>query len=211
MQMKQSYRILVLCAAWLLAADCCFALEDDFPKPKGDGPAVLVLAGGRPWVGDGFASMLVKSGCCVTGLNSVWLNGLGGASIKHFLTDLEEPVAKDGITSAFGDLSRYKLVVITGIPQEKLELLYTAEIAAVQRIGELNPRITRARENVGLPFVRETSFGTSWISEKGGALFFNDRISHMKLDLPENWLIEGHVGTELHNIPAETVLHLIKK
>jgi hypothetical protein len=126
------------CAACLLlAVGYCFALPDDLPKAQGTGPSVLVLAGGRPWVGNGFASMLSKSGCSVTGLSSVWLDGFGGASIKSFLTDLEEPTPKDGITPAFADLSRYKLVVITGMPQQKLELLYTPErIAALRQYVE---------------------------------------------------------------------------
>jgi len=85
------------------------------------------------------------------------------------------------------------------------------EIAAVRRIGALNPRLSRAREHVGLPFVRETPFGTSWISDKGGALFFYDRVGRITLDLPENWAIEGHDGKELRNVPEETVLLLVNK
>ena len=80
------HRIVLICVVWFSAAGNCHALADDLPKAKGKGPSVLVLAGGRPWVGDGFASMLANSGCFVTGLNSVWLDGLGGASIKDFLT-----------------------------------------------------------------------------------------------------------------------------
>ncbi len=137
MRMNRFHRMVLFCVVCLSVWGICHALADDLPKPKGDGPAVLVLAGGRPWVGDGFSSMLVQSGCCVTGLNSVWLDGLGGASIKTFLTDLEEPEAKDGITPAFADLSIYKLVVITGIPQQQLELLYTAErISALRQFVE---------------------------------------------------------------------------
>ncbi len=136
--MKQCRRIAFFgTASLLLATACCLARPDDLPQAKGKEPAVLVLVGGRPWVGNGFVSMLSQSGCAVTGLNSVWLDGLGGASIKNFLTDLEEPTPKDGITPAFADLSRYKLVVITGMPQQKLELLYTAErIAALRRYVE---------------------------------------------------------------------------
>ncbi|OQA87572.1 MAG: hypothetical protein BWY31_00740 [Lentisphaerae bacterium ADurb.Bin242] len=107
------------------------------PEAVGKGPAVLVLTGGRPWVGKGFASMLARSGCSVTGLDSVYLDGLGGASIKTFLTDLREPEPKDGITPALKNLDRFKLVIVTGIPERFLVKLYTPErIAALRRYVE---------------------------------------------------------------------------
>lgn len=107
------------------------------PEAVGKGSSVLVLAGGRPWVGKGFASMIAGSGCSVTGLDSIYLNGLGGASIKTFLTDLKEPEPKDGITPAMKNLERYKLVIVTGIPEKFLLKLYTPErIAALRRYVE---------------------------------------------------------------------------
>jgi len=81
----------------------------------------------------------------------------------------------------------------------------------VKRIGNLNPPIARARENVGMPFVRETPFGTSWISDKGGALFFYDAVKEIKLDLPEGWTVDGYSGSTLRNIPENTVILLKKK
>ena len=48
----------------------------------------------------------------------------------------------------------------------------------------------------GMPFIRETPFGTTWIGEKGGALFFWDTADKVTVDLPEGWKISIR-GNEL--------------
>ena len=61
------------------------------PVPRGKGENVLLFHGSRPWVAGNTAAFLSESGCRVTTLDSKYLDGLGGASIKTFLTDLVEP------------------------------------------------------------------------------------------------------------------------
>ncbi len=112
-------------------------VSDMLPKAIGKGAPVLILAGGRPWVGEGLASLIAQSGCSVTGLSSEYLDGLGGASLKIFLTDKTEPAPKDGITPALKDLNRFKLVIVTGIPEKLLAKFYTPErIDALRRYVE---------------------------------------------------------------------------
>ena len=97
------------------------------PAPSGNGENVLLFHGARPWVGKNTATFLSESGCRVTLLDSKYLDGLGGASIKAFLTDLVEPKPLDGITPAMERLSNYKLVVITAILPELQKKFFTPE------------------------------------------------------------------------------------
>ena len=103
------------------------------PAPKGKGPHVLLLSGGRPWTGEEAAALLVKAGCKVTLLDSTYLDGFGGASTKKFFSDLVEPPKMDGITPAFRDLSRYRLVVFNAIPAKLLDKLLSQERIALLR------------------------------------------------------------------------------
>lgn len=97
------------------------------PVPSGKGENVLLFHGSRPWVAGHTAAFLSESGCRVTTLDSKYLDGLGGASIKVFLTDLVEPEAMDGITPAMERLKDYKLVVVTAIPPEMQKKFFTPE------------------------------------------------------------------------------------
>ncbi len=100
---------------------------EKLPKPIGKGEKMLLFHGSRPWVGKFTAQMLAKCGGSVTLLDSTYLDGMGGASIKTFLTDLVEPKARDGITPAMLRLAEYKLVIITAIPAEMQEKMFTPE------------------------------------------------------------------------------------
>ena len=82
------------------------------------------------------------------------------------------------------------------------------ELAKVERMAKLNPHINKAQQLVGYPYIRETPFGTSWISEKGGALFFYDGVKELKVDLPEGWRIEGAEGDVLRDVKPDTVVYL---
>ena len=95
------------------------------PEPKGKGPHVLLLSGGRPWTGNDAAALLRHGGCRVTLLDSVYLDGFGGASTKVFLSDLKEPPKLDGITPAFDNLKAYRLVIFNAIPAPLLEKMLT--------------------------------------------------------------------------------------
>ena len=82
------------------------------------------------------------------------------------------------------------------------------ELKAVQRIGELNRTINRANEHVPTPFVRETAFGTAWVGDDTGALFFYHPVKKLKLQLPPDWVLMGE--EPLENIPAYSV-RLLKR
>lgn len=97
------------------------------PAPQGQGEDVLLFHGARPWVSGAATTFLRDSGCRVTTLDSKYLDGLGGASIKVFLTDLTEPKPLDGITPAMERLSDYKLVIVTAIPPELQKKFFTPE------------------------------------------------------------------------------------
>ena len=97
------------------------------PAPRGKGENVLLFHGSRPWVAGNTAAFLSESGCRVTTLDSKYLDGLGGASIKAFLSDLVEPEPMDGITPAMERLSDYKLVIVTAIPPELQKKFFTPE------------------------------------------------------------------------------------
>ena len=79
------------------------------------------------------------------------------------------------------------------------------EIQKIERMGRLNPLINKAQANVGYPFIRETPFGTLWISEKGGALFFYDAVEELKVELPDGWSIEGVPGNVLKNVKPDSI------
>ncbi len=97
------------------------------PLPSGNGPDMLLLSGGRPWVGNAVANTFAAGGYRVKLLNSVYLAGLGGASIKITPTDPVEPEPLDGITPEFNRTNRYKIIVINDIPQELQARLLTPE------------------------------------------------------------------------------------
>ena len=102
------------------------------PKPKGNGPGMLLLSGGRPWVGNSVATNFADGGYRVKLLNSVYLDGMGGASIKITPNDPVEPEPLDGITPEFERLDSYKIIVINDIPQNMQRKLLTPE-----RVGKL--------------------------------------------------------------------------
>ena len=121
---------MMTCLAAALAVVSAAAGELRLPgKTVGpaDGPRILLLHGGRPWVSHGFAQNLANAGACVTELSSVYLDGLGGASIKPHMSDNTEPVAFDGVTPAFSDLGAYDLVLVSHIPSGLQDRLFTPE------------------------------------------------------------------------------------
>ncbi|MCQ2379157.1 MAG: hypothetical protein MJ016_08170 [Victivallaceae bacterium] len=116
---------------------------------------LLLFHGNRPWVANDTADTLAKAGLCVTCVNSVYLDGLGGASIKTFLTDKEEPKAKDGITPSFAQLGQYKAVLFTAIPAANMKKIFTA------------PRIEALKKYV----------------QDGGTVFFNGSVPDSLQDI----------------------------
>ncbi len=102
-------------------------LEGIFGRPKstGNGPEVLALVGGRPWVGNGLGKSFINAGFRVELLNGVYLDGKSGASIKQTPTDPVEPKALDGITPNFAKLDKFAAVVVAGIPEKFQKEIFT--------------------------------------------------------------------------------------
>lgn len=102
-------------------------LEGIFPRPKSKtgGPKMLALSGGRPWVGNLFSRHHIDAGADVTLLNSVYLAGEGGASIKQTPTDKAEPEPLDYITPEFERLNSYAIVAVNGIPAANQRRIFT--------------------------------------------------------------------------------------
>jgi len=73
---------------------------------------ILLFHGGRPWTARDVALTLRTAGGEVTLVDSAGLAGLGGASIKTFLTDPVEPEPRDEITPEFARLTQYDVVII---------------------------------------------------------------------------------------------------
>lgn len=97
------------------------------PLPKSDGPKIMLFSGGRPWVGNGVGAMLNKCGASTMVINSVYLDGQGGASINAFPTDEKELVPLDGITPALAELDNYKLFIVNDIPRQNQKNIFTEE------------------------------------------------------------------------------------
>jgi hypothetical protein len=65
------------------------------------------------------------------------------------------------------------------------------ELELVAEIGRLNRIFLQAKELVGIPFVQQTSFGTSWISPTGAALFVWNPVAEMTLEIPDDWRVRA--------------------
>ncbi len=61
------------------------------------------------------------------------------------------------------------------------------ELAYLQKIKNYMPAINAALDN-GMPFIRETPFGTTWISDKGAALFCFNGVKDLSVSLPEGFI-----------------------
>ena len=135
--MKSCGRKIVLLAALVLALTANAAVE--LPKPKGSGPEMLLFCGSRPWIANNCRDFLAPAGFKVTLIGPELLNGLGGAPLRKFLHESaeKEPPKKDGITPAFAQLDRYKLVVINAIPANFQREFFTPErIVALKKFVE---------------------------------------------------------------------------
>ena len=108
--------------------------EEQLPKLQGNSPyRVLLLNGGRPWQGQDAIRNFKNAGTRVCGLESKYLAGEGGASIKLNIRDKVEPVPFDGITPAFRKLKNFNIVVFHLIPEKNMRNILTKErIAALK-------------------------------------------------------------------------------
>lgn len=70
---------------------------------------------------------------------------------------------------------------------------------------DLVARFNEAIDATGMPYVRETPFGTCWFGPKGGALFFWNPTKKVKINLPKGWTIKGVNGNILENVPGDAI------
>lgn len=128
---------------------------------------------------------------CMVGANPGTWDLSGFIALDYFRTSMYGcfyPISVDGVVTGFDRL-----------PNEN-------EI--VKHIFTLVPRINKALDHVGPQYITETPFGTQWMSDKGGALFFYDSVKELKVNLPKGWTIDGVKGNVLKNIPRESVILL---
>ena len=85
------------------------------------------------------------------------------------------------------------------------------EVVRANRMVSLVPKFNEALDNTGMPFVRETEFGTTWIGEKGGALFFWNPAKKVTVNLPAGWKIKGVDGNVLTDVKEDAIYLLEKK
>ncbi len=85
------------------------------------------------------------------------------------------------------------------------------EVVRANRMVSLVPKFNEALDNTGMPYIRETEFGTTWIGEKGGALFFWHPAKKVTVNLPDGWKIKGVNGNVLTDVKADAIYLLEKK
>ncbi|MCQ2353144.1 MAG: hypothetical protein MJ033_06670 [Victivallaceae bacterium] len=85
------------------------------------------------------------------------------------------------------------------------------EVVRANRMVSLVPKFNETLDHVGMPFIRETSFGTTWISDKGGALLFWNPAKKVTVDLPQGWKIRGVEGNVLADVKGDSIYLLEKK
>ena len=85
------------------------------------------------------------------------------------------------------------------------------EVVRANRMVSLVPKFNDALDNTGMPYIRETEFGTTWIGEKGGALFFWNPAKKVTVNLPDGWKIKGVSGNVLTDVKADAIYLLEKK
>ncbi|MCQ2379993.1 MAG: hypothetical protein MJ025_03610, partial [Victivallaceae bacterium] len=101
-------------------------------QPKAIGPGkvpVFAYNGGRPWVGHDCMAPIASAGGKLFLFDSVYLAGLGGASIKQHMGDKTEPPARDGFTQSFQKMSEQgpaaaRVAVFNYIPIKNMEKIF---------------------------------------------------------------------------------------
>ncbi len=84
------------------------------------------------------------------------------------------------------------------------------ELERAKKVFELVKPFNAALDATGMPWIRETEFGTTWISDKGGALCFLNGVKRAQVTLPTGYRIQGVEGDTLTDIPAGSVYILEK-
>lgn len=75
------------------------------------------------------------------------------------------------------------------------------EIAHLNDMAHYTKFICEVLDSCGMPFIRETDFGTSWISDKAGALFFYNAVDDFHAELPDGFIPVKMITEKERNIP----------
>ena len=147
---------------------------------------VLLFHGSRPWTGKATARLLGKAGLDVTLVDSSGLAGLGGASIKQFLTDEAEPEPRDDITPAFERLDDYAVVIVSAmLPADQAQFFTAERIQKLQSYLERGGGLITA-ENVPAAMAPLLPVAFQPGRKKGLAVLCRVRDS-VFAGLPETW------------------------
>ncbi|MCQ2379748.1 MAG: hypothetical protein MJ025_02345 [Victivallaceae bacterium] len=85
------------------------------------------------------------------------------------------------------------------------------ELGRSRRASGFIRKFNETIDHVGMPYVRETEFGTVWIGNKGGALFFWNPAKKVTVELPDGWSIRGVKGNVLTDVKPDTIILLDAK
>ena len=85
------------------------------------------------------------------------------------------------------------------------------EAARGKRAVSFVPEFNRALDFVGMPYIRETDFGTVWYGKGGAVMFFWNPVKKLTLDLPDGWKIRGVEGNVLNDVKGDSIIYIDRK
>ena len=80
-----------------------------------------------------------------------------------------------------------------------------------RRASALVPKFNAALDFVGMPYIRESEFGTVWYGKGGAVMFFWNPVKKLTLNLPEGWKIRNAEGNLLRDIPGDSIVYIDRK
>ncbi len=80
-----------------------------------------------------------------------------------------------------------------------------------KRSASFVPKFNAALDFVGMPFIRESEFGTVWYGKGGAVMFFWNPVKKLTLNLPQGWKIRGVEGNILTDIPGDSIIYIDRK
>ena len=77
-----------------------------------------------------------------------------------------------------------------------------------RRSASFAPKFNEALDFVGMPYIRESEFGTVWYGNGGAVMFFWNPVKKLTLNLPQGWKIRGVEGNTLTDIPGDSIIYI---
>ena len=85
------------------------------------------------------------------------------------------------------------------------------EVERGRRASSFAPKFNEALDFVGMPYIRESDFGTVWYGKGGAVMFFWNPVKKLTINLPQGWKIRGIEGNELKDIPGDSIIYIDRK